>query len=101
MANNRSMPVPPKAPETPNVEAQPEVAPQPEQPKKEAKGIQVIAIKDGMWKQVRRSKGDQFVIPSIEKLGSWMILADSKAEAIRQKQLDDKKREKLKRLQGM
>lgn len=40
------------------------------------KGIKVIALKPGTYKQCRKDTGDQFMIEKEEQLGSWMECED-------------------------
>lgn len=51
------------------------------------KGIEVITIRDGYYKQSRKFPGERFLISDMSEIGSWMRLADPKAEELRQKEI--------------
>lgn len=55
------------------------------------KGVEVVAIRSGFYKKVRRAEGQIFTIPSMESLGSWMKIVDPKLELERQKKEKAKK----------
>lgn len=46
--------------------------------------IEVVANREGFYDCRRINEGDVFLISSMDKLGSWMTLTDSKLEAQRQ-----------------
>lgn len=54
------------------------------------KGIPVIAARPGYYRMSRRAVGDEFMIADMSELGSWMKLADAKAEEKRQKDAKEK-----------
>jgi hypothetical protein len=55
-------------------------------------GIKVVALRAGFFNNLRKVEGDEFEVPSVEKLGAWMKCVDPKAEALRQKHLKEKKK---------
>ena len=88
---SRSMPKPQesKAPVESEVELKEPEAPQELavfKPKSPA-GIEVVALQKGFYNQFRLKAGDKFLIPSMDKFGRWMKLADPKAEEARLKAL--------------
>lgn len=50
-----------------------------------SQGIQVVALRAGFFGARRRKVGDKFLVPSLDKVGTWMQCFDSKAEAEAQK----------------
>jgi hypothetical protein len=60
-------------------------------------GIKVIAMRRGYFRGNRKEAGDQFVIGNMNKLGSWMKLADPKLEQERQYKLKAEKAAKAKK----
>lgn len=60
--------------------------------KQASSGIKVVALRAGFWNQMRKVEGDEFEVPSMEKLGSWMKCMDPKVEMLHQKYLKDKKK---------
>lgn len=55
------------------------------------KPIEVVALRAGFFGSMRRAEGDKFMISSMDQLGSWMKLADPKAEKARQDELKKQK----------
>jgi hypothetical protein len=49
------------------------------------KGVEVIAVAAGYYKQMRIAEGERFMIDNMKQWGKWMKLADPKAEAARVK----------------
>lgn len=59
-------------------------------------GIEVVATKDGFYRQQRRKKGQIFTVGTMKELGSWMSPTDPKIkkahqEALKARQLELKK----------
>jgi len=57
-------------------------------------GIEVIATRPGYFAQSRKVAGDRFLISDMSKFGSWMKLADAKAEAERLAKAEKEKQAK-------
>lgn len=58
---------------------------------KSESGIEVIALREGFFQNARKNEGDKFIVPSVDKLGSWMKCTDSGAEKLHQEALAKKK----------
>lgn len=58
------------------------------------KGIEVVATRAGFFKNVRYNAGDKFMIPSLEKAGSWMKCTDAVAEKQREGLMLQRKRQR-------
>jgi hypothetical protein len=60
----------------------PSPAPEPVVPVKPAvRGIEVVALRDGMYKKYRRKAGGKsFIVDKFEELGSWMKCVDPAIE---------------------
>ena len=58
---------------------------------KASDGVEVVALRPGVYKTSRKSVGDEFVISGLDKLGDWMALKDPKAEALRRDEIKKKK----------
>ena len=88
MANNRDFPAPAKVQEK-KQEVQSadlyDAALPEEKVVKPKKGIEVVALRPGFYKKIRRGAGAIFMIEKMEQLGSWMKIVDEKLEAQRQK----------------
>ena len=53
--------------------------------------IMVKANRQGFYKNVRRQVGDEFSIPSLDKLGEWMTCVDPKLEMEHKRRIKEKK----------
>ncbi len=56
------------------------------------KGIEVVAVRAGYFKCMRKVEGDKFIVPNMDQLGSWMKCVDGKVEAEHQRLLKEKKK---------
>lgn len=54
-------------------------------------GIEVIAIRAGFFQNSRKNEGDRFIVPSMDKVGSWMKCTDSGAEKLHQEDMKQRK----------
>lgn len=93
--SNRNMPAPPAAVAAgKEIEADVEARPIVDDPGKAdseayakpalAKGILVVATRNGLYRGYRKSAGDQFKIAKESDLGSWMKIVDPEMEKARQ-----------------
>lgn len=88
--SNREMPSLPKpseaqvSEESAKVEQKEPVAPK-------AKSIEVVALRPGFFKQMRKSEGDKFVVEKFEQLGSWMKCLDPVMEKKHQEAMKQRK----------
>ena len=95
--NNRgqAMPSPKEA-----VESKPDFSPQmPESMRMvpvEVKGIKVVALRAGFYKNARKIEGDVFMVSEMSKVGSWMRCEDPKMEAEHQVMMKARKEEERK-----
>ncbi len=60
-------------------------------PAPKRKGIEVKALRLGVYKQHRKKAGDKFTIGSFEKLGSWMECTDPVMEKKHQAAMAERK----------
>ncbi len=88
-----AMPEMPILPNPPAAEEVAEVAEAAPVKVKAGKGIQVMALRAGFYKQMRKGEGDMFEVADMEKVGSWMRCVDPRLEAEHQKILKAKKEE--------
>jgi hypothetical protein len=58
----------------------------------EPKVIEVVAMRPGFFKQIRRKVGDKFVVSDMSKVGEWMKCTDRDLEKKRQEMVLQKKR---------
>ncbi len=59
------------------------------------KPIDVIALRDGFFKQIRRKENDKFQVPSMDKVGKWMKCLDPALEKKHQEMMKAKSRKKV------
>ncbi len=91
--SNRGMPLPDKKVEVANVGSGAK-APEPSSVKVVApskSGIEVVALRAGFFQNTRKSEGERFIVPSMDKVGTWMKCVDKKAEELHQEQIQKKK----------
>lgn len=92
--NNREMPAlpntAPKSSDSEFVIKKDEDVPAPA-PKK--KGIEVVALRAGFYKQSRKVEGDKFEVPDMSRVGSWMQCLDPVLEKQHQASMKAKKSE--------
>lgn len=106
MAKNKEMPLPPTAPEQSGEEMEghegSEMPPPPEAPEAPPvapkkvysgpKDIQVVAIAKGFYDQHRKNEGDEFVVPTMKQLGSWMKCKDPKIQRMHEEAIRIKRK---------
>ena len=87
MSKSKGMPLPSGAAKEEKKEEKQEESSHFEEKSKEVKqskllgsGVEVVALQAGFFKSVRKSPGDKFFVPSLDKVGSWMRCVDPRAE---------------------
>jgi hypothetical protein len=80
MEDKKAMPIPPVSKQE---ESKSEPVPS---------AIEVVALRNGFWKNSRKVEGDAFSVPSMEKVGEWMRCVDPKAEQLHQKMMRERKK---------
>lgn len=58
----------------------------------EPKMIEVMAMRPGFFKQIRRKVGDKFMVSDMSKVGEWMKCMDKELEKKHQDMMREKKR---------
>lgn len=102
--NNRKIPAPPASQEQGEdkevsfvEEAKP--SSEPKQPdstvkvKPSVSGVEVVAVRDGFYRNSRKKAGDLFMISNLDKAGSWMKCLDPKVEKMHQQNLKERKQQ--------
>lgn len=74
--------------ETPESQASTEVT----IPKVPKSGIEVVAVREGFYNQMRIKKGHKFKVAKVESLGDWMTCVDPVLEKERKRRIEKKKK---------
>lgn len=77
---------------------EPAELPPPPPPKPAPKGLEVVALQAGFYKNVRRVEGDVFSLSKFSDRGTWMRFSDPQAEKKHQELIAVKKEERKKKI---